>query len=566
MTTKLYRPPFLWFILLVIAVSLCFKLKAQPIVSLSPVISSGLSSPIQFVNAGDGTNRVFIVQKEGTVRVYNSAFSFLDTFLTVTGISTDGEQGLLSMAFHPNYATNGFFYVYYVNGGGNLEIARYHVSADPNRADAATKQVVITIPHPTNANHNGGELHFGPGGFLYLSTGDGGGGGDQPNNAQNTNVLLGKILRLSVNTSATAPFYTIPAGNPYGNEIFALGLRNPFRWSFDRLNNDMWIGDVGQGSWEEIDHRAADSTNGANYGWRCYEGNSPYNTAGCAAPGNYVFPVYVYPNPGGAAVTGGVVYRGTASPALYGYYIATDFYSNNFYIINPDGNGGWTTNVQAITPSVTGIADFGETENGEAYAVSLTGGVVYRVNAVEGGPVPVTLVNFNSNIINKQVQLHWKTSLEQNLQLFDVEFSVDGNAFAYAGTVQAQNAATGADYTFTHITNMTGTIFYRLKMKDENGRYSYSGIIRVELNANGVLPVSPTVISDGIIHINLPEVPIYSSVEVMTSGGTPVIKRDVEGQTGRVNIFSSELSAGIYIVRFISSKGAEVLVQKIMIE
>lgn len=537
---------------------------AQPIVSLSPVITSGLNQPIQFVNAGDGTNRVFIVQKEGTVNVYNSAFTFLDSFLTVSDISTDGEQGLLSMAFHPNYITNGFFYVYYVNAAGDLEIARYHVSGDPNRADTSSKQIVITIPHPVNSNHNGGELHFGSDGYLYLSTGDGGGGGDVSNNAQNTNVLLGKILRLNVTTSATAPFYTVPSNNPYGNEVFALGLRNPFRWSFDRLTNDMWIGDVGQGSWEEIDHMDAASVSGANYGWRCYEGDAAYNTAGCMAASNYVFPVYVYPNPGPAAVTGGIVYRGTASPAMYGYYLATDFYTNNFYLITPDGNGGWTTLVQPITPSVSGIADFGETENGEAYAVSLTAGAVYRINAVEGGPVPVTLINFRGGIINNQAELHWQTSFEQNLQLFDVEYSLDGNAFTYAGTVQAQNVVAGANYTFTHVTNATGTVFYRLKMKDENGRYSYSGIIRVDMNPKGML-VAPSVISNGIISINLPGEPLYSSVEVISNGGATLIKRDIQGQTGRINIPSSELTPGIYIVRIID-KNSGAVTQKIVVQ
>lgn len=535
---------------------------AQPILSLTPVIA-GLNSPVQFVNAGDGSNRVFIVEKGGTVKVYDASFVFLDSFVTVSNISSTGERGLLSMAFHPDYATNGFCYVYYTNAAGDLEIARYHVSSNPNRADNASRQTVLTIPHPTNANHNGGELHFGADGFLYLSTGDGGGGGDQPNNAQNTSVLLGKMLRLNVNTSATAPFYAVPAGNPYGNEIFALGLRNPFRWSFDRLTNDMWIGDVGQGAWEEIDFRAAGSTNGANYGWRCYEGDSPYNTAGCSGMSNYVFPAFVYPNPSPAAVTGGIVYRGTASPAMYGYYIGADFYSGEFFMINPDGNGGWTTNVQVLSP--TGMADFGETENGEAYVVSLTANAVYRLIAVEGGPVPVTLVSFGGSVINKQVQLNWKTSLEQNLQLFDVEYSVDGSAFTYAGTVQAKNAPTGAGYTFTHVTNSTGNVFYRLKMKDVNGKYRYSGAIRIDLTGKDALLVSPSVISDGIININLDAESIYSSVEVVNSAGAILIKRDIEGQTGRVSIPSSELAPGIYIVRFIN-KRLEAVTQKIVIQ
>ncbi|GAA3917180.1 PQQ-dependent sugar dehydrogenase [Chitinophaga oryziterrae] len=351
-----------------------------PQISLTSVITSGLSAPMQFVHAGDGSKRVFIVQKAGTIRVYDSTFNFISVFGTVSNVSNSGERGLLSMAFHPNYSVNGFVYVYYTNTAGNLELARYHVnSGSPNTMDAASKVIVLTIPHPTNANHNGGELHFGSDGYLYLSTGDGGGSGDVPNNAQNTAVLLGKILRLAVNTSATAPYYTVPAGNPFSNEVYAYGLRNPYRWSFDKATQDMWIGDVGQDSWEEIDFRAAAATSGANYGWRCYEGNATYNSSGCTGT-NYIFPVHVYAtqNPA-ASITGGVVYRGAAYPALQGCYLSADFYSGIFYKIVSNGSG-WDVTTQTLSP--TGIVDFGETESGEVYVVSNTGNSVYRVTSI----------------------------------------------------------------------------------------------------------------------------------------------------------------------------------------
>lgn len=350
-----------------------------PQISLTSVISSGLSAPMQFVHAGDGSKRIFIVQKAGTIRVYDSAFNFLSVFGTVSNVSTNGERGLLSMAFHPNYSTNGFVYVYYTNAAGNLELARYHVnSGSPNTLDAASKVIVLTIPHPNNSNHNGGELHFGNDGYLYLSTGDGGGAGDVPNNAQNTSVLLGKILRLAVNTSSTAPYYSVPAGNPFSNEVYAYGLRNPYRWSFDKATQDMWIGDVGQDSWEEINFRAAAATSGANYGWRCYEGNASYNTSGCTGT-NYIFPVHTYAtqNPA-ASITGGVVYRGTAYPSLQGCYLSADFYSGIFYKIVPNGTG-WNVTTQTLSP--TGIVDFGETESGEVYVVSNTRNSVYRVTS-----------------------------------------------------------------------------------------------------------------------------------------------------------------------------------------
>lgn len=538
---------FCCFFIISFAVLFTVAAVAQPVVSLTPVIQTGLSLPIQFVNAADGSNRVFIVQKEGTIRTYDADFNFLSTFLTVTNITTAGERGLLSMAFHPDYPGNGFFYVYYTNAAGDLELARYQVSSNANIADAASKVIVITIPHPVNANHNGGELHFGSDGFLYLSTGDGGGGGDVPNNAQNTNVLLGKILRFNVNTSATTPYYTIPAGNPYGNEVFDLGLRNPYRWSFDQLTNDMWIGDVGQDSYEEINFRPAGATAGVNYGWRCYEGNNTFNTAGCAAASAYAFPAYTYPSQDpAAAITGGIVYRGTASPDLQGYYVAADFYSGIFYLINPDGAGGWTTTTQTLTP--TGMVDFGETENGEAYVVSLTGNSVYRINATSGGPLPVTLSDFTGNFNSNAVKLNWKTALEQNVQQFEIEYSTDGSSFSKVGTVQATNIATGSAYNFTHSVNTSGPFFYRLKMVDTDGSFTYSNTIRINMGDFTGNIVSPSVITNGVINVNLGNTG-YNTVEMIRTDGTRVFKRKVKGQNGRIQILTGALLPGIYIIR-----------------
>jgi glucose/arabinose dehydrogenase len=365
------------------------RLTAQaPTLSLTPVIQN-LNLPMQLVHAGDGTGRIFIIEKNGVIKTYSKSFVFLDTFLTAKNITTSGERGLLSMAFHPQYANNGFFYVFYTNNTGSLEISRYKVTdSNPDIADSTSKAVVITIPHPNNTNHNGGTLHFGKDGYLYLSTGDGGGSGDVPNNAQNTSILLGKMLRLAVNASTAAPYYTIPPGNPFGNEVYAYGLRNPFRWSFDRETNDIWIGDVGQGAFEEIDHRKFDSINAVNFGWRCYEGNSTYNTAGCGSISNYVFPIYAYPtvNPS-SSVTGGVVYRGDTYPGLRGYYLSCDYTTANFYIIYYDSTAhSYSTTIQTLTPA--GISNFGETEDGEVYAVCLNNGTVYRV--VSTGPVQYT--------------------------------------------------------------------------------------------------------------------------------------------------------------------------------
>ena len=400
---------------------------AQPNIALSPVITTGLSGPMQLVNAGDGSKRVFIVQKAGSVRAYDSTFQFLATLVTIPNITSSGERGLLSMAFHPNYKNNGFFYLYYTNADGDLEISRYRISAnDANVADPASRVIVITIPHPIYSNHNGGDLHFGQDGFLYLSTGDGGSGGDPNGNGQNTNSLLGKILRFNVNTSLTPPYYTVPTGNPFGNEVFVLGLRNPYRWSFDRQTGDMWIGDVGQDAWEEINFRAANALNGANFGWRCYEGNVTYNTNNCAPASSYIFPVHAYRTQDPAAsITGGVVYRGKDFPALQGCYIAADFFSGVFYKIIPNGSGGWTVGTQTLSP--TGIVDFGETESGEVYAVSNTRNGVYRITPV--GTTPTNDVQegkalasiYPSLISDGKVQVElYKISTHQYFELIDL--------------------------------------------------------------------------------------------------------------------------------------------------
>ncbi len=535
--------------------------KTQPVLSLTPVISSGLSSPIQFVHAGDGSNRVFIVQQGGSIRVYDEAFNFLAVFLTVSNVNFSGEQGLLSLAFHPDYNNNGLLYVYYVNTGGDLELARYQISGNPNVADAASKVIVLTIPHPGNTNHNGGELHFGTDGFLYLSTGDGGGGGDVPNNAQNTAKLLGKMLRLNVNTSPTAPFYTIPAGNPYGNEIFDIGLRNPFRWSFDRQTQDIWIGDVGQDTFEELNFRAAGAAPGVNYGWRCYEAGNAFNTAGCGAISSYTFPVYNYPtqNPA-AAITGGVVYRGTNYPSLNGYNISADFYSGTLYKTVSNGAGGWTTSTQLI--GITGIVDFGETENGEVYIVSLTGNNVQRLTVT--GALPVRLASFAGKTINnREVLLQWQTSQEYNTKQFNIEYSTDGAVFTTLGRIAAKNEALGASYSFLHSNAFNGTHFYRLKMIDTDGSGTYSVTISISMNSPVKNFIHPAVISGGTMQVAVGN-SSFQSFELTSVNGILVFTRNISGQTGIITVHTGNLAPGIYMARLRSA--SKTIEQKIVIQ
>jgi glucose/arabinose dehydrogenase len=286
----------------------------------------------------------------------------------IPGIGGGGEGGLLSMVFHPDYADNGLFYVYYTNAAGDLDLARYQVYPNnPDLANPSSKVLLLSIPHP-DIYHYGGELHFGNDGYLYLSTGDGGNPGDMVNNAQNPNVLLGKLLRIAVDTSSVAPYYSIPADNPFGNEVYALGFRNPFRWSFDRLTHDIWVADVGSSIREEINFLPAGSSPGANFGWSCLEGEFSFNPSFCLPGLTTITPAFAYYSLPPVSVIGGVVYRGTSMPDLQGYYMTADYFSGNWYLLSPDGNGGWNNTIQTLP--VKGIADFGESENGDVYVVS----------------------------------------------------------------------------------------------------------------------------------------------------------------------------------------------------
>jgi len=550
------------YILLFICGMYSLQTIAQPNLILSAPVISGLSQPIQFVNAADGTGRVFIVEKAGAIKVYNSAFASQGTFLTVTGINASGEEGLLSMAFHPDYENNGFFYVFYTTNNGNLQIARYKVSTgDPNMADVSSKDTVITIPHPGNSNHNGGELQFGNDGYLYLSTGDGGGGGDQPNNAQNQNNLLGKIIRLNVNTSETSPFYTLPAGNPFGNEVYCLGLRNPYRWSFDRLTNDMWIGDVGQDEYEEISMISPDKAAGANFGWRCYEGPEQYNPDGCGDMANYIFPVHSYSaSSATTSVTGGVVYRGTTYPAMYGWYFGCDFYTNTFYKIRPNGAGGWSVFTQSISPN--NIVDFGETEAGEVYVVSLGSGTVYRLTT--NTILPLSMMSFNVMKEKEGVQLNWQTALEENMSHFEVEYSKDGKEFEFLTEVKAKNNSKGDNYSYDHQIKFDGMLYYRLKMIDNNNVTSYSDIRNVQLISGANVTINPTLITNSQLNLIIKDGISYKYLDIINIAGDVVMNEDISARSGELSFNLSTLSKGMYIVKLTGNGPAEV--HKIMIQ
>lgn len=377
-------------------------------VSLS-LFAQGLSDPVDIAFTGvPGDTRMFVVERDGRIRIVAASGNVLTTpFLDIDDrVMAENyvEEGLLGLAFPPDYAQSGSFYLYYTNNDGNNRVARYQVSADPNVAMAAETEI-LTLSHPTHRNHNGGDLNFGPDGNLYIAPGDGGGGDDDyggapqlDNDAQRLDSLLGKLLRLNV---TGAPTYTVPATNPFTQtvgarpEIWAWGLRNPWRFSFDMATGDMYIGDVGQSAFEEIDRQPGGSAGGENYGWRCYEGFQEHITDGCDLAGDpYVPPIYAYGRSQGSSVTGGYVYRGNTFPSLAGYYFFADYGSGRFWAMHT-GTLDVTPLDQLIGPG-SNPSTFGQNPQGEIYVADFEGEIYHLQGPVAlQTPVWLPLVSRN---------------------------------------------------------------------------------------------------------------------------------------------------------------------------
>ncbi len=362
-----------------------FALSAQPKIRLLDY-ASGFNRPVDIAHCGD--SRLFIVEQRGYIWMLDSLGNRLqDTFLNIDARvrSTGNEQGLLGLAFPPDYAQSGYFYVNYTREpDGDTRVARFSRDPlNPNKADPNSELPLFTQDQPY-PNHNGGCLKFGPDGYLYIGLGDGGSGNDPQNNGQNKKTFLGKILRLDVGNSSMAAPYQVPADNPFvGNtdylpEIWSLGWRNPWRFSFDRLTGDLWVADVGQGNREEVDFEPA-GTGGRNYGWRCYEGTQPGITGGCQPASAYTGPVFDYDNSSqGCSVTGGFVYRGSQYSDLYGKYLHTDYCSGRWWALSPAGNGTFTATVLANLSDLQ-YSSLGEDRNGELYVALLDSGKIQRI-------------------------------------------------------------------------------------------------------------------------------------------------------------------------------------------
>lgn len=374
-------------------------------------VADGFNQPVDIANAGD--DRLFVVERAGVIKIIDVDGSVLATpFLDIrdrVDSTTHGEMGLLGLVFHPDYPDTPYFYVNYTaKSGGDTHIARFTVTADPYVADPDSEFTILTQSQP-QPNHNAGDLAFGPDGYLYVPLGDGGGAGDDDpghgtvGNGQDPTTLLGKILRLDVDGGAP---YTIPPDNPFvgdagaQDEIWALGLRNPWRFSFDRVTGDLYIADVGQNEWEEVNFQPASSSGGENYGWRCYEGTHDFDLSECDPGEDFVVPFDDYPHSNsqnaadqGSSVTGGFVYRGSDYPDLQGIYVYADFITSNVWLAQQESSG-WTVEPIGTMAGLSNPSTFGEGCDGELYVAGYGGTIFQMQTAVASQASTIAGDNF----------------------------------------------------------------------------------------------------------------------------------------------------------------------------
>lgn len=545
---------FILFMLFLLPVAI---VHAQPTVAYQ-IVTSGLNNPVDVVPA-PGDTRLYIAQQDGLIRIWNG--TSLSTFANLGSLLTNpagGEQGLLSLAFHPDYEVNRYYFVWYTNTTGAVTLARYRRSAsNADTTEIGSGQVLLSIAKPGSpyfTNHNGGKLIFGNDGMLYIGTGDGGGGGDPFNNAQNGNSLLGKMLRLDVSSFASSPpFYNIPADNPFLapgdgilDEIYATGLRNPWRWSFDRGTGDMWIADVGQGEWEEVNWLPAGQTAGVNYGWKCYEGNHLYGSGCSPALTDTVSPVFEYPHnntTGGFSITGGYVYRGTEFPSLQGYYITTDYISNNLWLVRANAVGGFTATQQP--GMLSNISGFGEAADGTLYAIHRSSGTLYKV--IVATVVPVRLTRFDALGFDGYNELSWLSATESRTSVYHIEYSVNGADFIRVGEVTASGSSTGSSYVFRHDVRASGNIYYRLAIEDADGAITYSAIVRLIKDDGSGVKVYPSIVSNGNFTVSVFQPADH--LRLLNSNGGIVYQKNLQGFTGNLPVTLPALTQGVYILR-----------------
>jgi len=510
---------------------LVLPVRAQ--ISLVPFYP-GAAKVTDIANCGD--DRLFIVGQQGFITIVDlQGVPLPDLFLNISNKvnAFGGEQGLLGIAFSPNYNTDGLFYLNYTGLNNSSVISRFRVSAtNANKADSLSEEILITVPQPYT-NHNGGAMHFGPDGYLYISFGDGGAGGDPGNRAQDLQVLLGKLLRIDVSPDTG---YIIPPDNPFvqdpaaDDHIWSYGLRNAWRFSFDRVTGDIWVADVGQNQWEEVNFRPAASPGGENYGWRCYEGNNTYNPAGCPPPSAMIFPVYESGHPPDCSVTGGYVYRGANYASLFGKYLFTDYCSGNFRTLHPDGNGGFTPTSYGNFGNIS-YSTFGEDKYGELYVGRNTTGV-FKI--VSSDCQPVAFISVDDTIVHKFKSYLLETPYAPGLT-YQWYFN---NSLLQGANLPSYLATTSGDYFVTVIRNdscLNVSDKVTLVLGQEEGFYIYPN------------PVSD--FTELVWSLNFSG---DKTVEVIDATGKLCFKTKLMKNSINYKLDTRKLSNGVYVIRVIN--------------
>lgn len=440
---------------------------------------TGLNSPVSIKNAGD--SRLFVVEQDGYIQILNAdgtknTTPFLDIEDLVIDISSGDERGFLGLAFHPDYSANGFFYVNYINLSGNTVISRFSVSANSEIADDTSELIILTYTQPY-PNHNGGDLNFGSDGYLYISSGDGGDFGDPDDNSQNLGNLLGKILRIDVNNISGGNNYAIPSGNPFisngaaADEIWTYGLRNPWKFSFDTLNDNLWIADVGSQNIEEI-NMISNTTSATNFGWPCYEGNSEFDLTDCPPMNTMTFPVaeYTHTTSGNfkCSITGGYVHRGTINTTLNGYYFFADYCSNE--IGSFDFDGGDNTIYYSDKFGGNSWTTFGEDINGELYIAGGTSGNIYKIipGNLSNNEFETSQIKMYPNPANNYVNLNFENiSLPKEINILDINGKLikTYNQFS-SNSIQLSTKSFSKGLYLLQISNNQGNIIYKKLVLD----------------------------------------------------------------------------------------------------
>ena len=530
--------------------------------------ASGFNNPVDIAYVSDQSGRLFIVEQQGRIQIVDKdgnalSESFLDLSAKVGNGS--GERGLLGLAFHPDYISNGYFFVYYTSTTGNEFISvveRYRVSQDSNMADINSGEIVLSFEQPFS-NHNGGDLNFGSDGYLYIASGDGGSGNDPHQRGQDLTSPLGKILRIDVNQLP----YKVPEDNPFSQSsgdtldiIWAYGLRNPWRFSFD--GDDIWIADVGQSDREEINYvNAADHVGGLNYGWSCREGN--IDCPGCTeseCSKSFVEPVHWYGPGPGLSVTGGLVFRGNHYDEFKGQYVFADFVRDEIRTLSV--TPGNMISVTSTLPAQN-ISTFGVDESGYVYAASISG-TVYRL--VESGILPVEILTLQIEHREKQVLLSWETGLEFNASHFEVERSNGGNSFQQIGIVPTKGndaEVTTSHYQFSDFVVKGGHYYYRLKALDMDGSFEYSMVLDVYILDDTAFVITPNP-ARNLINIKMPVLKNKGVLQVTSLQGALLLSQEINaGDDRTIELDISNLDRGLVLVQ-LSSEGSRYM-QKLML-